>query len=85
MLKAAITAIGAENIANNAREFLREIVDQKKKIPMLPGESDIVAVIYEHENTPYFSIAAINDLNHIVRVVEFSPLENFIKQYLENL
>jgi len=81
IFRTIIRSLGTENISNQATQFLTAIVEQKKTIPMEPGEVDIAAMLYEQEGKVYFIKAAFDAENKIKRFID-DPIE--IKDLINN-
>ena len=84
-----IATIGPEKIGNMATELMNGLIQQKKNIPLEPGEIDIVGLVYEINGVAHFAQIAIKDneegKTEITRYLSIDRINNLIQTLLENI
>lgn len=84
-----IRTIGPLKIAGMADELIKGLIAEKQKIELLPGESDIIGIVFEIEGVAHFSQAAIVNMpdgtTAITRQITTTTINELLQMVLSNL
>ena len=84
-----IRTIGAEKISATVSSFINTLIEKKKEIPLLDGETDIIILVYEIKGIAYFSQAAIREngdnKTEITRQINTSKITDLVEKTINEL
>jgi len=89
VIRTAIKSIGKEKIREGVNEFILDMIRKKDTLPLMEGESDMIAILYESEGKAMYSFAATceNESGNleIKRYLEPVLLEDMVLNLIEQL
>lgn len=84
-----IKTIGPEKIGKMAGELINVVIAEKSKVELLPGEIDVVGIIYELNGIANFAQVAIRDNEagetEISRYIYIKTINELLQSLLENI
>lgn len=67
----ALKVIGTDNIAKMISTIISTILEKKQSIPLEPGETKIVGMIYDQDEKMFFSTVAVSETETDISVKRF--------------
>ena len=86
-LKMLKNFISPDQIKEAVTSLILSAIEYKDKIELdaAAGENEVIAIFYEIEKKPFFSLAVVNDQNHMIRFVDTKPLDQVIENLISKI
>ena len=89
LLKMALNFLGPSQIDNALTEITQTAIQKKREIALLPGEEDLVIMIFEAqtETGPRLdcTICTLSTNNQVIRQVYTFEMKELLQKFIENL
>ncbi len=87
LVAGAISMLGKDNITEMVNLMISAVLEKKKSIPLLEGETEISALLYEVKGEIYFSTVACAETDDqkifITRFIQIEPASQLIDTILK--
>ena len=87
--RAFIKTIGPKNIGKGANAIFEHLIKLKSDVPLQPGETDIIGIIYEINGIAHFAQCAIRDNEagkvEITRYILVKPIPQLVELLINNM
>ncbi len=78
-----LSMLGDDKINDILHGFSQYLIDYKNTFHLKTGESEIVLVLFDQNETVYMAVSAINDNNKIVRQIETKLLTDILAKIIK--